>query len=406
MIKLEFLTDDESLIALATVYWAMDDTGAWLHKKVSTVETMFNVPRGRLHQYVSQACVAKSLAPYCSACSAPAIFNSRTDAESYRKRLQRSHHPRVGWAPICMDCRANERAKEQAAHEAKLRAHHDAVRDWLSDRGRYPQMKDYRSIGLREAFLLTGLLGYAGESWRGQYLDSWESHRTRLCGDENDCPNVYHELYQLGWLNPNPNSPLDALAVEAGGALSCDMLRVNWVLAVDQGGEPFEAVMDASADRLRRAHAAELMPLWLWVSLRELHSHFNYCHEHFSFRSRGWTPTIEGNLARLLEECSLAVAKTVMFKCFKHLASELQKNKLPAAHTYNKLPGGFQHTYDLWRANGWLLEPWRRRISTESVYTSLLFDRVLGGGTDFYNNLSKSGFTDYSAPGAEPGPQA
>jgi hypothetical protein len=402
MIRLEFLTEDENLIALATAYWAMDESGAWMHSKVSALESMFNVPRGRVHQYVRQASVTKSLTPYCSKCGAPATFNSRTDADSFKKRLQRSTHPRFGWNHACTDCVARARTEQQSAREAKQKAHNDLVHQWLRERGRDQQIKDYRSIGLREAFLLNGLLGYAGESWRGKELDSWESHRTQLCGDELDCCNVYEELYQSGWLSPSPNSPFDAFTFDADGTLSCDIGRVRWVLATDQGGAPFEAVLDAAADRLRQAGSAELVPLWRWVSLRELHSHFNYWHKQFNFRSRGWTPTIEGNLARLLEDCSLGVAKTVMHKSFKHLASELQKKKLTAAHVYNMLPGNFQRTLDHWRANGWHIHPWVRRVSTEPIYTSLLFDRVLGGGTDFYNNLTSSRLIEHSPGGAEP----
>lgn len=400
MIKLEFLTDDERLVALATAYWALNDAGGWLHAKVSTLEAMFSVPRGRMHQYVGQACVAKSLEPYCSHCGASAIFNSRTEVESIKKRLQRSASPRFGWSRICMECRAGAKAKQQAAHEAQLRANQAVLSAWLNQ-AECNRSKDYRGMGLREAFLLEGLLSYAGDAWQGQLLDGWEQHQLQLCRDLDDCRNVYEELYLSGWLNPSPNSPLDAFTIEAGDVVGFDVLRVNWTLASDLGGEPHEAILAAAANVLRQASAAELMPLWQWVSLCELRAHFSYCHEHWEFRSRGWTPTIDGNLARLLEVCSLGAAKSIMWKCFRYLASELHRGKRPAAHIYNMLPGSFQRTYDHWRANGWPIHPWERRVSAEPVYTSLLFDRVLGGGTDFYNRLTGSGLVECTLPTAD-----
>ena len=403
MIKLEFLTDNEHLIALATAYWNMDDDGTWLHKKVSSLESMFDIPRGRVHQHANQACVAKSLAPYCSECGAPAIFNSRTEVESYKKELQRSTALGFGWNQVCTNCRADEKPKQQAAHEAALRARHDLVRSWLQKADSDHTAMNYRSMGLREAFMLQGLLSYAGDAWRGRELDGWEQHRMQLCGDIADCRSVYEDLYRAGWLKLSPNSPLDAFALEEGDTVGFDCLRVNWTLAADQGGEPFEAILDVATDVLHRTDTAELMSLWQWVSLCELRSHFNYCHTHWKFRSRGWTPTIESNLVRLLNECSLGVAKSVIWKCFKHLAAELQKHSRPAAHTYNMLPSSFQRTYDHWRANGWPIHPWERRVSTESVYTSLLFDRILGGGTDFYNRLTKSELVNFSQRGAESG---
>jgi len=406
MIKLEFLTDDKHLIALATTYWALDDAGGWLAPKVSTLEAIFGVPRGRMHQYVSQACVAKSLEPYCSECGASAIFNSRTDAESIQKRLQRSVSPRFGWSPVCTDCRAGAKAKQRAANEAKLQAHHALQSAWLNETERNQSPKDYHSMSLRDAFLLEGMLSYAGEAWRGRLLDGWERHQTLLCSDLDACRNVYGELYRSGWLNPSPNSPLDAFTIEAGDVVEFDILRVNWTLAADLDGEPHDAILDAATNVLRQASAAELMPLWQWVSLCELRAHFNYCHKHWQFRSRGWTPTIESNLTRLLDGCSLGVAKSIMWKCFKHLASELHKGTRPAAHTYNMLPGSFQRTYDHWRANGWPIQPWQRRVSAESVYTSLLFDRVLGGGTDFYNRQTGVGLVECSPPVVDADDQA
>ena len=261
-------------------------------------------------------------------------------------------------------------------------------------------------MGLRDAFLLEGMLSYAGDAWRGSILDGWERHQLLLCSDLDECRSVYEELYRSGWLSPSPNSPLDAFTVEAGDVVGIDALRVNWTLAADLNGEPYEAILTAATNVLRGANAAELMPLWKWVSLCELHAHFNYCHKYWKFRSRGWTPTIESNLTRLLDGCSLGVAKSVMWKCFKHLAAELQKGSRPAAHTYNMLPSNFQRTYDHWCANGWPILPWQRRVSAESVYTSLMFDRVLGGGTDFYNHLTGSGLVECAAPVARSDPQA
>ena len=392
MIELEFLIEDKDLIALATAYWALDETGGWLHKKTSSLEAMFSLPSGRLQQQVGKVCVARSLVPYCTECSAKAVFKSRTDADSHKRLMRSNSSTRLLSADLCKDCHSRKIAEGQAIRQTLLHEQLNAMRFRLGEMVRNLPAKDYHSVGLRESFLLLGLLGYSGESWRGENLSSWESHRTRLCGEEKDSLCVYDELYTSGWLCPSPDSLMDAFCIDEDARLTWDTGRVCWVLASDQSGEPFEMLMTAADHRLRIAEAGELISLWKWVCLRELHSHFNFYHRQFRFRSRGWTPTIETNLARLLEDCSLAVAKTVVYKCFKHLAAELQKGKLTAAHIYNMLPGSFQRTHDHWVANGWPIRPWERRLSVEPVYTGLLFDRVLGGGDHFYGDLTGSGF--------------
>lgn len=401
MVKLEFLTDDEGLIALGKAYWAMDDAGAWLHKKVSSLEEMFSVPRGRTHEYVNRACVATSLTPYCSECGAPTVFNSRTEADSFRKAVQRAAAPRFGWTRVCTDCRADARAKQQAAREAEARARHDLVSKWLQEVQQTQAPMDYRSMDLHDAFLLEGLLHYCGDAWRGGELDGWEQHRPQLCGDIADIRNVYERLYRAGWLMPNVNSPLDAFTVKGDSVVDFDILRVNWKLAEDQCGEPFESLLDATATVLRQAGAAELMPLWQWVCICELRSHFNYWHGKGKFGGRGWTPAVEKNLTTLLHECSLGVAKTVIHKCFKHLASQLKIGSRPATHLYAMFPGDFLKYRNYCYSNGWPILPWRRTISTEPTYTSLLFDRVLCGGTDFYNRLTGSGLIGCATPPAD-----
>lgn len=394
MIRLEFLTNDEDLVALSKAYWALDEHENWQYAKVSSLEGIFSIPHGRVHHFVKQACVAKSLTSFCSICSAPATVKSRLDAEAIARRVNRTE--------VCSNCQYEEINKRQAARKAEIQARNEVVSAWLFDVGDSPPIKSYATMNLRHAFLLEGLISHTGDACRGREIDAWEKHQTPLCDDLEDCASVYQELYDSGLIFPNSNSPLDAFSVENNKVTSPDVLRVNWILATATEENQFEAISEATAAVLNQADATDLTSLWKWVCLCELRGHFNYCHKRWGFKSQGWTSSIEHNLTRLLQECSLGVAKTVMWISFKNLAAELHSGRFPHRRIYNMLPGKFLRTYFHWQANDWQLSPWIRRSSRESIYTSLLFDQVLGGGTDFYNDLTISGLATCGHPTAAP----
>jgi hypothetical protein len=329
----------------------------------------------------------------CPECMRATPISARSELDSLKKASRWIGYGNVPSPLICTDCLKTRRQQEVAAAKAALQKKEQQITAWLQGVDRKHAGVDYGAIQPRHAFLLSGLLRYAGDAWDGEILCAWEQYQPLLCDIEEDVRSVFEELYNAEWLMPHANSPLDAFSVDQSGEVCVDALRVNWALSPDVHSRPSSSILEFAQTSLQQASPEQLRSIWEWVCMCELRGHFAYCHQTWQFRSRGWTPAVEGNLSQLLSECSLGVAKTLMWKCFKHLASELQKRVRSPQHTYNMLPGSFQRTYDYYRVNGWSIEPWRRRaLSQEPIYTSHLFNRLLSGGIVHYNELIGNDF--------------
>lgn len=399
MLRLDFSTDniDSTLKELAEAYWALDDDGQW-KSKVAAIERKFGVKQGQTKQQVAGICVAIATVHNCDTCSRPFHVRARADFEGAQKiayRRARGFNADL----VCARCEdekyqaklaalVDEQNRMRLAAAAAARATDLKIENWLGSLANTPLERSYQSMTLREAFLLDGLLRYAGDAWHEHQLEAWSANRLELCDLEVDIRHVYRELHAAGWLMPHPNSPTGAFTLGSDDSVVVDELRVDWVVAADVDGLPYQSLLDFANAVQRHATSAELYAIWQWVGLCELRAHFATCYEECHFRSRGWTAAVHNSVIRLLDECSLGVAKTVMYKSFNYLAIQLQKRQRPAAHIYNMLPGNMLETADYWRSRGWQFKSWRPLSS--SIYSRHLFNRVMGGGEECYDKVTGS----------------
>lgn len=388
MLELEFLTDDQRLIDLATAYWSRSPDAKWTYK-LTEIQQTFGFGHGQVPSTVASNCVARLSTVRCPECGLGKPVRSRADFEYARKTEHRRRSGSDASKDICRTCRDNRVRLELAARQAAVRAAEARLNAWVDALDDEPPTRRYASMSLREAFLLDGLLRYAGDAHRAEDLSAWSAGMPKLCDTEEDTRAVFKELYDANWLAPSPSTPLDAFSVSPSGEPTTDVLRVKWKLATDSDdGQPLSLLQYAQAIE-RDATAAELHPIWEWVCLCELRAHFAFCQRKWHW-PRGWTDATQKSLLDLLTECSLGTAKTVIWKCFKNLAAELQRRDRHPAHVYNMMPGSFLTTFDYYQARGWKIEPWRPLSS--ALYSQHLFNRVMGGGAQFYDSGTGKGF--------------
>lgn len=395
-IKLQFLTADERLIEIARVYWQVGEDGKWI--KTSEIENRFGISRGRVPSIVAPICLAYSSCVICTQCNRLLGFNSRTKLDEELRVIRKKNRGRYRYyEPICSACQEDLARRKLAAIAVKVRAAHLAIKSELDFIHEDPHTLDYHNMTLRQAFLLDGLLRSAGDCWRGESLDAWTDAKVKLCDTEEDIQSVYMELYRSGWLRPCSTNSLDLFTVRDDGQLVFDALKIRWTVAGDNSGLLFNDVLEIAESVQKQATSVQLRQIWEWVSLCELKGIFSWCYKKWEFRSKGWTPAMERGSLDLLSVCSLGAAKMIMTRCCKSIASELQRNVRPAAHTYNMLPGSLRRTLDFYVAKGWQIEPYHRRSgSAESIFTSHLFDRILNLGDFGYENLTGNLLSDLS----------
>lgn len=389
MLKLEMLTDDKNLVQLARDYWSRDENGSWTHD-TRDLTARYGVPKGRLHEFVAKTCTATSTSFACPGCHTARAVESRSRYEALLREAKRvDRDPRARWAALCPTCRSAEEARRRHEAAERDRLKEQTIIAWLERESLDRPPVSYASAPLLDAFLITGLLRYAGDAWQGDRLAAWDSYRPPLCATAADIVDVYAQLYTRGWITPSANSPLDAFTVDDSGNVRFSALRVNWTLAADMSGLPCDSMLEVAESILHEASSDELGELWYWVCLTELKGQFEYVHDRFQFRSNGWTPAVEKNLRQLLNECSLSRAKSVIFLCFNSLSARLKDKEYATWHVHKMIPGSFLRTFEHYRANGWAIKTVNRQSpAKEPIYTSHLFNRVLEGGNDLYDELT------------------
>lgn len=388
MFTLKISSDDPAMIELAKDYWDINADGTWKHT-VEMLRLKYNLPKGRVQSMVAKACSASRFDITCPSCGEPCVLTSRAQYADLARRSQFPIDSFMRKAMICEECLQREAVLEFAEFTEQERLKEAAIINWLSITDLEKQPISYTTASAMDAFLLDGLLRYASDAWQGSRLEPWNKHRMRLCPHIDDTIKVFQQLYQHGWITPSPESALDAFEVDPEGNVGFKALEVTWEISPDIDGTPFSSLIDVTDAILRQATKDEIYEIWCRVSLAELREHFLQQHESYRFRSKGWTPAIEDGLLRLLEDCSLGIGKAIIKKTFHNLAGLLQNRTYTAPHVYNMLPGNFQRTFNYFSAQGWAIQPVKRPWHTqEAIYTGHLFDRILGGGTNDYNNMT------------------
>jgi hypothetical protein len=396
MLTLKMLTEDASLISLAKDYWELQSDGIWTYKTEDLAQK-YSHPKSRLASIVAKACEAFSPLVQCPSCNVPQVIKSRAQYLSFAKVSERQLNWRRQTECVCNACLEAEREAWLAEMTRQELLKEKAIADWLDKMARERKPTSYSAAPLLDAFLLDGLLRYAGNAFQEDQIDAWENHKLRLCPLTEDTIAAYTQLYSHGWIVPSANSPLGAFSVGADGQIGFSVMRVNWTLAADADGFPPSAVPQILASILQQAKTEDLHEVWNWVCMTELHEQFNYVHDRFQFGSKGWTPKVQEQLKLLLEDCSLAHAKGFIWLTFNGLAPKLMDREYKRPVVYNMIPGGFLRTFQRYQANGWDVKTLPRQSpANEAIYTGHLFDTVLGGGTDLYVKLKGSDFKNGS----------
>lgn len=401
MLQLKMLTDDVAKRTLAQAYWAQNADGSWKYTRPELIRH-FGAARGAVHLEVANFCEASDPFLCCPtpACGAPHVLASHQHYQTLRRAQYLGQHSKTLLEQLlCARCCEALRAKRREEAEKQERMRRDRIVQWLSSLDATRTPIRYGSANLLETFLISGMLRYSGDDVASGKLSAWDRHGTPYFGLKEDIREMYIVLQVGGWIIPDPNSRLDAFLVSDSGKVTIDALRVDWLLAPDAGGEHFDALPRIAHERVKSASREELHGPWHWVSLSALRESFSYLHHRQQFNSKGWTPAVQRSMSDLLREASLGNALKVVYKTMMDLSAGLKNRELPAYRVYNAIPGAFLRTWSTYRANGWRFTPCKRRHSRDEPFMiGYLFDDVLEGGSELFNDLTGQWFEQAGTP--------
>ncbi len=385
MVEIEFKTADERLRQLGLCYWKTED-GAWAHK-TADLERQFGAPRNGISRLLREVCVATLTSVRCARCDRRPAVESRAQADELSRRWS------ADWAPqerrLCARCLSEVKALQQQAALAIEAEKTLAIERWASDQCDGIPAQPYAALGVRHAFLLLGLLRYGAADWRCGALDAWDKIQPKLWSSPEQILPVYQELFAAGWIQPDPFAPTRTFDWAGTTITGVRPLQLAWLLAKDPHGLPVDQLEEAALSVLVGASSSELVELWEWVCLNEVRDTYNYYSNRFSFHGPGWTETLESNVRLLLQTCSVSQVRSVMKHQLTQLAADLQGRVRHPAHTYNMLPGGLLRFVESLRgSNREIFKAYRLSPGLESLYTGLLFDAVMQGGSDLYHHAT------------------
>lgn len=389
-IVLKMQTTDQKKIELAKAYWSQNPDNSWCFDP-EQVAKQFSISSNRIPSILSSVCEATHPELTCSGdeCHEPRKFTSRSnflkclnDARLKERRLRSLF--------LCAKCRTLESENLRAFRKERKEIATEKIKDWLNESTLKFHPKLYEDCPLQDAFLIDGLLRSAGDAWNGDQLDSWIAYQPHLCAIDVDSKDVYKHLYLNGWITPSANSPLDAFYIDDSDAVRFDFWRVRWLLAEDAFGVPHNHIINITSKILSEASSNAYADLWRWTCMRELHAHFIYCLCIKEISQTNWTAEVEKKLTKVLEVHSLAEAKSIMYFCFDNISADVKDNKNFKPYSSSQLANYFVSMSNRFHAMGRRVFVLKQRspIKTEAIYTNHLFDNILGGGDEFYFNLT------------------
>jgi hypothetical protein len=386
MIELKFVCDDPSGRRLAREYWLLDAHEEWIFS-IRQLAEKHGIPSARMDSRVRKVCTARAAATRCSCCQTPFEVNSRLDFESLR-RLNK--HSEI----TCDSCQADARSKLELERLMQLNQEHHVIETWIKTRINVLPPKDYAAAPKEEAFLLYGLLASSGENWNNNELKAWSLYHPLLFAHKTDTISSYAQLHNAGWITPSTTSTPKAFQVKDGKFQLFHHDQVNWVLAGSPTISDYLELLPLLRQMLNKITVYELRNIWFRVCLSELRAEFEKTHDRFGFKSDGWTPLVQANMKTLLENCSLAEARGIIWSGFKGLVTAREDKNNPNYLVKNWIPGCFLRTYDRNKRYGPLKQWDRQRTTSESIYTGILFDQLLSEITNPYGILKGSSFAD------------
>lgn len=384
-LELEFKTADERLRHLGLHYWKIEN-GAWTHK-TSDLELQFDASRNGIPRLLREVCVVTMPSFCCARCCRPPIVESRAQANELVRQWSADRSPQE--RRVCARCLRELNALQREAALAIEAQKTAAIQHWASEQRARNPARPYAALGIRHAFLLLGLLRYGAADWQCGKLDAWEQVQPKLWSSPEQLLPVYEELFAAGWIQPAPSTSTRAFDWADSTITAVRPLQLTWLLAEDSNGQPVDQLEKMALSALAGASSSELAELWDWVCINEVRDTYHYYGNRFEFHGLGWTKTLESNVAHLLQTCSVGQVRSVMRSQLTRLSADLNGRVRPRAHTYNMLSGELLRSVASLRGNNReIFKANRLPPSLESLYTGLLFDEVMQGGTDLYNHAT------------------
>jgi DNA-directed RNA polymerase subunit M/transcription elongation factor TFIIS len=262
LVHLEFLTDDENLIQLCTLYWQIDQVGTFAYK-VADLARNFGLSTNELSKRVKNSCKALSTANFCDECGTAYVYSSRTDIQNLLR------YPTRLW--VCEDCTKRKEAREKAVQAALIERKRKLVQQIFS----LDQMEeiDARTLTLEDIIYLISVVRL-GAAEDFSFIRPLRSITDLLSPRRRFDYDILKRLYRKGVIFVHPNSDIEAFKFEGEECKSFDLDKVFWMLSAGINGISAQRFIADAEDLLKTDEWPEVWReeayiLWKQIVLEE-----------------------------------------------------------------------------------------------------------------------------------------
>lgn len=377
-VRVHFLTADEKIENLCTLYWTVDDNQKFSYT-VSELANAFSMKSSELSKLVQESCQAYLEDNTCTRCHKPFIYSNRSDFLS-RVKVKLSDRS-------CSQCIAELNEVRRLERLAEVEEQCQAIRDHYALSPQSPL--ELNSISFEEAvYLLSFIRATASEDLL--VYGSLETTKELLSPNIDFSIEIVRQLYHYGFIAVNPASPIDAFKFNDGEPTTFYVNKVLWSL--NFGGssqETQEAV--AELERFFRTGGwpehwySERISLWKKLALQECLTYLNIVlNEHKLDLNPGEKTYMVFNNA--LEEYSVGQVYNMIWRSGRDAAAFYMRGGVTKPHASNTVVGSIQRQADKARAEGWETKAYRRDWRCpESILSQTLFNTALKIGEKGFN---------------------
>jgi hypothetical protein len=370
LVRLEFLTDDEDLIQLCTLYWQIDQEGVFACK-VADLARNFGLSTNELSKRVKNSCKASSTAKFCDECKSAYVYSSRTDIQNLLR------YPTHSW--LCEDCTKKQEAREKAEQAAVILRKRQLVLEIFS----LDQMEeiDVKTLALEDiVYLISFVRLGAAEDF--SFIRPLGSITDLLSPRKHFDYDILKRLYRKGLICVHPNSDVDAFNFEGEDVESFKLDKVFWALPARINGSSTQELIAAAEDLLKTKEwpevwCEEAYTLWKQIALEESLQYLEMVLEEHRLP---FNPGEKTHLmfSQLLEQYSVAQAYNFIWRAAKDAAAFYQRGGVNKQHAANTVVGAIQRQAERALSEGWEVKAYRRDFRCpQSTISQVLFDTVL-----------------------------
>jgi hypothetical protein len=362
-LRLDYLTDDPVLIALAADYWAQDDEGGF-PTKVADLAARYSVRASDVAKTVAQAAIARSTESTCSDCGEGRSHTSRSDYTQRRNWQQTD----CEW--LCTSC-ASELKERQARDVETRRAEQQGalrVAFGLEVGGVLP----VGDMTLEGAITLLAVIR-VGADEQLETIQPIGDKRLSPFGEYDS--EILSQLFASRHLRIDPTSNVGAFAWEEDDPARYFPFQVAW--QISDGGRRVR-VADAQAaleTALRGSWSdewhAERAELWTKIALNE-------CLEYLrvSLADHGLDKKMGEKTRHVIENAlrdfSIGQVYSFIWRAAKDAAAFYLREQVTKTHAANTVVLAIERSADRALANGWDVASYRRdRRAPESPLSQL-----------------------------------